>query len=689
MTTKKLEEKILALERQLCNCCKMLPTTDGIPTEAPTNGQTVKIDLSTGIIYYYDSDTSTWEPTPTGGGGGFFTSSVNAPAGAVIQDGNSGNYTIDNLDQLNVNAGVGGQIILTTEGISGDSSVGAVDGNAYLAYEGSGNRATVIATEDYVLLLSTNGNLHLSDGGTLYSNPPSDDTLDSIVVLDPSDGKVYLRDAATIGGGGAAYVEVTYAAAEALVAGSTLVPGTLYKITDRGDRGIFLTALSVNEFSQTGHRLMLIPTSYAEGASVTYNGNVYTSKSVFNKGRFDNLEYAVDDLIIFNGHYWFCIDGAASGPPNDLASIQEGLFAASWLRIEKNDPLASLTYVEKWFDIKYDFSNDWIFEQSDNWGNVVGISYNQKQYMYALTANPVDYTDWGLADFVYSIGSNVTVSENKCPLGFYNNSTSSMTGDNMLIHSNTCSAIVNNFTAGNTIGIRRNTGKTQEVANVGGIVNNSYYPADLIIDENTFKSEGIYGNTVRVISGNISGYGISNNVADEIKYNIIWGGITDNTLAGFEITSNNVIDEISGNTCNGSITYNRCTTITDNSNTDYIAYNTNNSSIAANSNSGNIGYNSNNGVININSNSGSIQHNSNLGNIADNSNGGDIKFNSNNGGIESNSHDGELLHNSNNGNIVNCVGAGGFNVEYNTNNGVINNPAGLAVADITDVIVNK
>lgn len=687
MTTKKLEEKILALEKKFCNCCKVLPTTDGIPTEAPTNGQTVRVDFSAGIIYYYDSDTNTWESIS--GGGGFFTSSINPIATPVAQDANFSVYDIDNLDQLNINAEVGGQIILTTEGITGDSSVGIIDGSIVLGYTGDDlTYSSIIVSNDIVSLGTTNGQIYLSDGGVNYANPPQDDTKDFIVVLDTTTGRAYLRNAATIGGG-TTYEEVTYAAAEALVAGSTLVPGTLYKITDRGDRGIFLTALSVNEFSQTGHRLMLIPTSYAEGASVTYNGNVYTSKSVFNKGRFDNLEYAVDDLIIFNGHYWFCIDGAASGPPNDLASIQEGLFAASWLRIEKNDPLASLTYIEKWFDIKYDFSNDWIFEQSDNWGNVVGISYNHKQFMSTITANPVDYTDWGLADFVYSIGSNVTVSENKCPLGFYNNSTSSMTGDNMLIHSNTCSAIVNNFTAGNTIGIRRNTGKTQEVVNVGGIVNNSYYPADLIIDENTFKSEGIYGNTVRVISGNISGDGISNNVADEIRYNIIWGGITDNTLAGFEINSNNVIDEISGNTCNGGITYNRCTTITDNSNTDYIAYNTNNSSIAANSNSGNIGYNSNNGVISINSNSGSIQHNSNLGNIADNSTGGDIKFNSNNGSIESNSHDGELLHNSNNGNIVNCVGAGGFNVEYNTNNGVINNPAGLGAADITDAIVNK
>lgn len=58
-TRKTLEEKLRTLEQQICNCCKVLPTTDGIPTEAPTNGQTVKIDLSTGIIYYWDGDS--WE----------------------------------------------------------------------------------------------------------------------------------------------------------------------------------------------------------------------------------------------------------------------------------------------------------------------------------------------------------------------------------------------------------------------------------------------------------------------------------------------------------------------------------------------------------------------------------------------------------------------------------------------------
>lgn len=206
MTTKKLEEKILALERQLCNCCKMLPTTDGIPTEAPTNGQTVKVDFSAGIIYYYDSDTNTWESIS--GGGGFFTSSINPIATPVVQDANFSVYDIDNLDQLNINAGVGGQIILTTEGITGDSSVGITDGSVVLGYTGDDlTYSSIVVSNDIVSLGTTNGQIYLSDGGTNYANPQQDNTKDSIVVLDTTNGKVHLRDAASIGGGALPYYE--------------------------------------------------------------------------------------------------------------------------------------------------------------------------------------------------------------------------------------------------------------------------------------------------------------------------------------------------------------------------------------------------------------------------------------------------------------------------------------------------
>jgi hypothetical protein len=562
MTNKKIEEKLLALERWLCNCCKVLPTTNGIPTIPPTNGQTVKIDLSTGIIYYYDSDTSTWEPTPTGGGGGFFTSSVNAPAGAVIQDGNSGNYTIDNLDQLNVNAGVGGQIILTTEGISGDSSVGAVDGNAYLAYEGSGNRATVIATEDYVLLLSTNGNLHLSDGGTLYSNPPSDDTLDSIVVLDPSDGKVYLRDAATIGGGGAAYVEVTYAAAEALVAGSTLIPGTLYKITDRGDRGIFLNAISVNQFALEGQRLMLVPTTY-ETTGIWLG--------IWRAG----LLPSIGDLVIWDAHVYENNTGAVGTAPDGDA--------VNWTIVPKTS-FSNGEYTEFVFGVVYDISEDWISEQWDDSGNriIIDKALNVLDFDGLSTNEYVDQTDWNYLGHQSDDGTNV-------------------------FSNNTC---------------------------YGWIKNN-------------IQADGSFCN----IYSNINAGGIENNRSSFINNNENDGAISNNTCQ-------------------------------------QIADNTNKGDISVNSNTGGIFSNNNDRGITDNSNGGDIIFNYCIG-LRDNSNGGDIGYNNISGNITDNAHDGPIEYNRNNGNIENCTGSGGFSVHHNTNNGNIDNPAGLAAADITDVIVNK
>lgn len=47
-------------------------------------------------------------------------------------------------------------------------------------------------------------------------------------------------------------ISVTYAAAAALIAGSALLPGRRYKITDRGDAGLILDADDVNRFKMSG-----------------------------------------------------------------------------------------------------------------------------------------------------------------------------------------------------------------------------------------------------------------------------------------------------------------------------------------------------------------------------------------------------------------------------------------------------
>lgn len=519
MTTKKLEEKILALERQLCNCCKMLPTTDGIPTVAPTNGQTVRVDLSAGIIYYFDSDTNTWESIS--GGGGFFTSSINPIATPVAQDANFSVYDIDNLDQLNINAEVGGQIILTTEGITGDSSVGIIDGSIVLGYTGDDlTYSSIIVSNDIVSLGTTNGQIYLSDGGVNYANPPQDDTKDFIVVLDTTTGRAYLRNAATIGGG-TTYEEVTYAAAATLIAGDDLVPGTLYKITDRGDRGIFLTALSTDQLSTTGHRLMLCPTTYATTG---------IWKGIWRSA----LLPSIGDLVIWDAHVYENNTGAVGTAPDGDA--------VNWTIVPKAS-FSNGEYTEFVFGIVYDFSSDWISEQWDDSGNriVIDEGYNQLTFDGLATNEYVNETDWNYLGHQNESGVNV-FANNTCYGYIKNNIQSDGTPCNIFnnrnaggIYGNTCIDIDNNTNEG---GIFSNTCQgISDNSNMGDISGNTN-TGDI---ESNSNDRGITGNSNN--GDIIMNYCVrlrDNSNGGDIGYNYIPGNIADNTHDGsIEYNRNN------------------------------------------------------------------------------------------------------------------------------------------------------
>lgn len=389
--------------------------------------------------------------------------------------------------------------------------------------------------------------------------------------------------------GGSAYVEVTYAEAETLKNTNGIVPGTLYKITDRGDAGIFIQGLATNNFSQTGHRLMLIPTTYEAGATVTYNATPYTSYGMFSRYTAEQFGgYLTNSFVIYNAHFWRFEGAFYAGEtiqdPNALQTFIGSGFG-DWVRIEKNDPAASLLYVPQLFDIKYDFNNDWIYEQSDRFNNVVGISHTLFTVMMnngLLVENPINYTDWGLAiyketeDSVYS-----TISNNKLPLGFYNNTNDPFSQD-YIMESNNCSHIIHNYAAGSGIFFRGNMSNSLvwNEAGYGGIRNNINFVGDLGFDSNYFV-RGIYGNTsflfygnkVNSIDNNLndSGGRVNKNIGDVISGNHLGEGNIDYNLVTTIL--NNEIEEgieynfggvISGNTTNNKLEDNRCTRITDN-----------------------------------------------------------------------------------------------------------------------------
>ncbi len=71
-------------------CCNSLGTTTGAPTDAPAAGaSTVRIDLATGILYYYDGDS--WETFSSGPSYGSYVASITqsgtgAPVATVFEN---------------------------------------------------------------------------------------------------------------------------------------------------------------------------------------------------------------------------------------------------------------------------------------------------------------------------------------------------------------------------------------------------------------------------------------------------------------------------------------------------------------------------------------------------------------------------------------------------------------------------
>lgn len=383
---------------------------------------------------------------------------------------------------------------------------------------------------------------------------------------------------------GCCYEEVTYAEAAAKIAANTLVKGKMYKITDRGDLGIFLEAISENQFNQEGSRLMLIPnwTVFRPSSSIGIwiEGGGYTQDV---------------DKVVWNGLVWLNISGNNTGEP------YEG--SPDWQIISKTS-FVNDEYLPKWFGVIFDFENDWITKQWDEYNNVVGV-------IPSGNINPADLTDWWIAETMFTVDPYGTILffNNNAPSGIYNNSGGG--NDQYFVHDN------------------------------------------IIIGE-------ISGNVSGVIRWNINLGSISTNTCSNIIYNSNIGAITNNDIAffGWEISYNTNLGNIESNTNVGSISYN--------SNNGTILGNSNLGGILHNKNKGDISDNSNNfddipdsGLIAYNVNNGMIFGNSHLGNIVNNANNGDITD------CDSGVSQCNIYDNVNNGDISNTFVADVFDAAVN------------------------
>ena len=198
------------------------------------------------------------------------------------------------------------------------------------------------------------------------------------------------------------YIEKTYAEAVIAIGNGTLVPGATYKITDRGDLGLFFTAISTTQFAATGTRLMLCPATYAPVA----DGNGNTWIGVWNDTKAAN----VNELAIWGGKVWNNLTGAIGTADNDV-----NLDGVNWAEVTKVG-FVNGEYIEMSFGVQFDWENDWISKQWDGGENVVGIDYLREINDEELGFNVCDVTDWNIGTIDYFRFYN-----NQCPLGIYNN----------------------------------------------------------------------------------------------------------------------------------------------------------------------------------------------------------------------------------------------------------------------------
>ena len=176
--------------------------------------------------------------------------------------------------------------------------------------------------------------------------------------------------------------EVTKAELDALVAANGLNEGLQYKVTDRGDNGILLTAISSSMLSKNGVRFMLCPAFYdvrEDSSNNSWKGVWHESKT-----------FSINDLTVWNGLVWKCI--MIVDEPSNSPDLND----TNWELIPKNE-FSNSEYVQIDFNIQYDVVNDWIEKQTDSKGNTFGMTYLQNYdpgYGFYLDYNVCDYIDW-------------------------------------------------------------------------------------------------------------------------------------------------------------------------------------------------------------------------------------------------------------------------------------------------------
>lgn len=234
---------------------------------------------------------------------------------------------------------------------------------------------------------------------------------------------------------------MTYAQLTAAMAANELICGTQIRITDRGDQGIIVRAISSNQIDPTGVRLMNVPIDYSPGATIggLLNRGIY----------YQGMAVAASDLAIWGGFFWINQTGLVGNPISNIQLDNE------WNIVQK--PGYGMTnefYDLRIFNVIYDVANDWIAKQWDDRGNEFGISYQEEVFSAGWGFNWCDHSDWNFwtksaVSYFYN-NKCVGIMNNWCR-GIYDNFCQSgpiwnnaLVASNLDIYGNNCGGIYNN-----------------------------------------------------------------------------------------------------------------------------------------------------------------------------------------------------------------------------------------------------
>lgn len=216
-----------------------LSETTGLPTLPPANNyQKVKIDLATGMLYYFDSDTSTWGvATPSGD-----THMANTDlvfTGSRTYDGANSTITYNDVSSLDFNTigAAGVQLTNDTNGLD-YSALEIASGRVDLVTSAFGSTVSHLNLSGTEVVIGNAGGAYFLGDGFLTIPPTLDNAQDQIIAIDESTGRLYRRTVASIGGG----ADTNFAANDlTLTANRTHTGSNLRSLTIQN-----LTALTLN-----------------------------------------------------------------------------------------------------------------------------------------------------------------------------------------------------------------------------------------------------------------------------------------------------------------------------------------------------------------------------------------------------------------------------------------------------------